>query len=62
MAAYYKLSTGEFVHSNDVEEDIYHLVKDKVFLEMAKRGVSGDDTYAAFQQIARELEQEYDSQ
>lgn len=61
MAAYYRLANGVFAHSNDIEEDIYHLIKDEVLAEMEKRGVQIDDTISAFKKIAREIEDEYGS-
>ena len=59
MAAYYLLSTGEFIPEADLEHDTEELIHSQIFFEMQQRGLGMKDALASLVRVVNQMERNY---
>ena len=59
MAAYYLLSTGEFIPEADLDHDTEELIHSEILWEMQKRGLGMKDALASLVRVVNQMEKNY---
>lgn len=59
MAAYYLLSTGEFIPEADLDYDTEDLIHSEILWEMQKRGLGMKDAMASLVRVVNQMEKNY---
>ena len=59
MAAYYLLSTGEFIPEADLDHDTEELIHSQIFFEMQQRGLGMKDALASLVRVVNQMEKNY---
>ena len=59
LAAYYLLSTGEFIPEADLDYDTEELIHSEILWEMQQRGLGMKDAMASLVRVVNQMEKNY---